>query len=961
MPQFIPAVIATISFKVALTVAFMAYSAYQGAKAKKKARNQFNASQVDRLVNVSSTVSPRMLVLGRSRVGGHVFFRGSVGANKEKFVMLIALAAHEIDAVEAVYLNDVLVARDSNGYVLTAPYMLSRRASGTVLGTVAPPEAIPGTIVVSDVGGEGALLSYTTYQYEVLTPKARIRAYLGAAGQVAAADVIADFPTLWTAAHKASGVAYLHCEFWFDETAFPSGLPNVTALVRGAKCFDPRTSTTAWSENPAILTRHVITHPQFGKRTSLSAAEEARISAAANACDTAHTYNGVVTTLYRASLVVPFGGTARDAIDDLVQAMAGQWAHAAGEFSIKAGVYTAPVLSLGEADLAVVRSDGGAPSQQPISISVHRARNEKFNVVAPKIWDAGQGYKQVSVTPLKASALIARDGAELVQDIDMPGVFFAPQSLHVGGVAMRDARDPLVVTVPFKLSAYRVELFDNIQLTLARFGWASKVFSVQGRKWSLEGSIELTLKETAVEIYQPDAEFEVQGYAENTALPAPWDIDPPVIAAVSSGTAELIVQVDGTIVPRVRVQWAALADVTLTTVEVQWQAVSEEDWHSVSVPAGETQAFLLGVTEGQAIVIRARSRNALATSDWGAQQVHTVVGKTEPPPDVTEISVNGETVTWPPVVAPDLAGYQLRFQYGDNTWWNTAVPLHTGLITESPYGLQRRPQGDVTVLVKAIDTSGNLSVNAAAFRYGFSEVVVTNPLLLMEQAPDFPGDIVGGVVIGGELRADSLDRFWLPSDGPLWLPSTRLLWAGGNFDQMVYEFEVASVEHGRLVLQYTVSAESLLIEYQIGGTGLLWEPGAATLWTPGDRLLWGENGSWNVWPGSLDYQGGRIRFRFTLAAGPTQGVIYALTALIDAPEISETLDDIAIAPGGTRLPIVNTYRVIRSVQLTVQADGGAGVSARIVDKDPVLGPLAEVLNTSGVSVAGRLDATPTGY
>ncbi|MDP1686890.1 phage tail protein [Hydrogenophaga sp.] len=981
MPQFLVPVISAIgaaaggafgatlvmySTQIAIGAALLgtlALSSAQASKAKRKARNQFNASQVDRLTNVATTVGPRMLVLGRARVGGNVFFRGSVGANKEKFVMLIALAAHEIDAVEAIYLNDVQVALDGSGYVQTAPYLLSRRESGTVEGIVAPPEAIPGTIQVSNVNNDRSSRDpYVTYQYEVFTPKARIRAYLGSPGQAAAAQVMADFPALWTAAHTASGVAYLHCEFWYDETAFPSGLPNVTAVVRGAKCFDPRTSTTVWSENPAILARHVITHPQFGKRASLSAAEDARIAAAANACDTAHSYNGVATALYRASLVVPFGGAARDAIDDLVQAMAGQWAHAAGEFSMKAGVYTAPVLSLGEADLAVVRSSGGAPSQQPISISVHRARNDKFNVVAPKIWDAGQGYKQVSVTPLKAAALIARDGAELVQDVDMPGVFFAPQALHVAGVAMRDARDPLVVTAPFKLSAYRVELFDNIQLTLPRFGWSSKVFNVQGRKWSLDGSIELTLKETAVEIFQPDASFEVQGYAENTALPAPWDINPPAIIAVSSGTTELIVQEDGTLVPRVRVQWAPVTDASIVTVELQWQVVPDSDWRSVSVPASETQAFLVGVADDQSIIIRARSRNSLALSDWGLQQVHVVVGKTEPPPNVPAISVSGDTITWGTVEARDLAGYLLRFNYGVNAWWESATPLHEGVITETPYTAIRRPQGLVTILVKAIDTTGNESAEPVWVSYVFPEALVENVLLDYPQDPTFPGAITGGSVLSGDLVADSIDAFWEPLNEPMYGPAVDDFYIASQFGAMAYEFSVTPGVVGSLVLLYAIDSGGFLIEYQTGGGEDFYiTPDTDPFWEPTDDLLYGSPSAWAVWPGFIDVDGSiEVRFRITTTGGLTQGVIGELSAVLDVPDVVESLEDVAISALGTRLPITQTYNAIRTVQLTVQA-GGTGISALRVDKNPTLGPLVQILNASGTAVAGVLDATVQGY
>ena len=229
---------------------------------------------------------------------------------------------------------------------------------------------------------------------------------MGAPGQAADAQVIADFPSLWTAAHRADGIAYLVCEFGYDETAFPSSLPMVTATLRGARCFDPRTGLTAFTENPAIQQRHVLTHPYFGKRSTLSADEDARIVAAANACDVGYNYGQGHVPMYRASIVLPFGGAARDGLDDLAQAMAGQWAYAAGEFFTRAGVYTAPVISLTEADLAVVRrgGDGGA-NQQSIGISTHRARAEKFNVITPRIFDIAQNYKQVPVMNFQHGAM----------------------------------------------------------------------------------------------------------------------------------------------------------------------------------------------------------------------------------------------------------------------------------------------------------------------------------------------------------------------------------------------------------------------------------------------------------------------------------------------------------------------------------------------------------------------------
>lgn len=688
----------------------LAYSGAQKRKAEKMLAAQMDAGKVDRMVNVASPVAPRELVLGRVRKGGTIFWKASTGENYSTFVMCVALAAHEIDAIEKIYLNDVEVTLDGSGYVLTEPYGLARTENAT--------ESFSGASItlahapVADsvfVTRDGATVAHTLagstvtigdadggivqYQWLNLRPKVRITQYLGSPTQTADARLQDLFPHQWTIYHRAQGVAYLIVECLYDDGAFPSGLPNVTALVRGAKIYDPRTATTAWTENPALMCRHVLLHPQFGKRTAITAAEDARITAAANACDVSTVYklNGVDQTaraLYTAAIVLPFGAEAKAALDDLTQAMAGEWCYSAGEVHIIAGAYTASVLTLTDADLAVSqRGQDGAASQSPIGIVTHRSRDQQFNVVTPTIWDASQGYKQTALSPLKGTALIARDGAELVQDVNMPAVGYAPQALHIAGIMLRDARDPLTVSLPFKLTAYPVEVFDTISLTIARYGWSAKTFRVRSRDNGHNGTILLTLKEVSASIYTRDADFIAQGGAANTLLPSPWSILPPAITSVTSGEAESLVQADGTVVPRVRVVWTAIVDDSVTVggqVELQW-AVSEAVpvWTSVVVAGNETQALITGVPDNTVILIRARTRNPAAVSDWGTQQAHRVTGRTTAPPAVTKFSLLEQPGgvrkffwEYDPVPPSDLAGFEVRYTLGTSALaWASMLPL----------------------------------------------------------------------------------------------------------------------------------------------------------------------------------------------------------------------------------------------------------------------------------------------
>ena len=949
MPQFIPAALSFLAavstkvlFQAVLFLGSMAMSSNAKRKAERQARAAYNAAQVDRLANYPSTVAPRELVLGRVRKGGHVFFRDSVGQYREKFVVLIALAGHEIDGVEQIWLNDIAVTLDAGGWVQTAPYLLTRRETGRVAGTVAPPEAIPGTIYTEMFGGEEGEL-VTVYQYEVNTPKARITVYTGAPGQAADAGTITDFPGVWTANHRADGIAYLKAEFFYDETAFPNGLPVVSATLRGARCFDPRTGLTTFTENPALHMRHVLTHAYFGKRATLTADEDARITAAANACDIAHNYGAGAVPMFRSALVVPFGTAPRDALDDLAQAMAGQWADAGGEFFLRAGVYTAPVMALTEADLATTTRDAaGGIGQQAIAINTHVARVDKFNAVLPRIWDAAQAYKQTTLAPVKGAALIAADGVELAREVDMQAVFYAQQAQHVAGILLRDARDPLTVTAAFKLRAYPLTIFDTVTLTVPRYGWTAKEFMVLGRRWTMDGLVELTLKETAAAIFNPAASFVASGYATNTGLAAPWEIEPPAGINLASGTAELLLQADGTVVPRVRVTWLPIADATLLdngSVEVQWAMPSTDAlaWNSASTSARDTQLLLTGVPDGRFIIVRARTRNTLAASDWSLQQQHFVVGKTEPPPpfDVFIVQAQpdgtrqynfGYTTTPPPL---DWQGAEIRYTPGTvgSPVWESMLPLQDDqtFYTASPVELNAPLEGEWTFACRSRDTSGNTSAalvrNVTLNRRRSGSTFAEIP-----HDAAWPGTLSGFVRVGEYLEAASAATWdTLPATWDGWTA-----WATSPASSASYTtpgLDLGTVLAGQVDATVTALG-TVLVEVSTSADGSTW-------------------GAWQ--PAANVFTARWVRLRVTVTAtGPAPlATLQRLEWRVSAEIQREYLNDVVvgsltglyrIGTGDVRAPILKTYIVIRNATATVQDNRAGSWTVTRIDKDTTTGP-----------------------
>lgn len=985
--------------------ATLVVGSYQQRQAGKKERDAYNAAQVDRMLNVVTTRAPRELVMGRVRKGGAVGFRGSAGQYKQRFFVHLSLAGHEIDAVEEVWFNDQRVTIDPvTTLVQDPPYMRWRNETG---GAVIPAGSTSVVLSRDPIGGSvGAVMTDVvnqtvtslpvtvsgrtvtiavqtlpvniTYQYAQSTGYASVWWDLGAPGSVVDNTTKVWFPELFTDAHRGEGVAKLFAVFDWDDSAYPTGAPpNITVVIRGAKLYDPRSGLTVWSENPALMMRHVYQHPKFGKAV-VSATEDARIIAAANACDVNQAWNvgGVVQNqkLYRAAMVLPFGADPDQALTDLAQSMAGQWCHARGELYTIAGVYTAAVKTFGDADLAQVRRrPDGAEERDPVRISVHREQAQKFNVVNLRIWDQGRDYKQVGLTPLKGTALITRDGAELAKEIGMPAVFFAPQALHIAGVMMRDARDPMVIEVPLKMSAYPIEIYDTVQFAFSRYGWSSspKTFLVMARTWDrVNCVVRLTCKEVAAAIYTPDAAFLAQGYALNTALPNPWDIDPPGTLTISSGTSELLIGADGTIITRVRVSWPPIADQRIISdgfVEVQWSDASVGTWTSViPASAGVSEVFITGVTDGMVILVRARTRNSLASSDWGVQQLHTVQGKSLPPGVPTGLSLTQELVFFRLPLDLDMAGGRIRAVPGMQTApvFSRGTDVIVGLVRTSPARIEGRLYGVQTIMVVSEDTSGNQSEPAfASLDFGQPDIAsaVWDRVFADES---FPGIYTDCSLSGGIVVADASASSDVYALGDLYgEPDVYAT----QFDAMVWQADMVVPPYaGALALTSTLAGNSPLVEYRISGDTITDLYASSDVYASPD--LYGAAGAWAAWPGTVVVaRATPLDFRVSIGASTQQGTVSEFTLSLVMDPSDQLFSNITLDAAGTRLtpangsPSRHWISPPRFVYFMPAADGSGSIAGRVLDFSPTLGPLAQFVDNNGNAVTGAGSVKVEGF
>ena len=342
---------------------------------------------------------------------------------------------------------------------------------------------------------------------------------------------------------------------------------------------------------------------------------------------------------------------------------------------------------------------------------------------------------------------------------------------------------------------------------------------------------------------------------------------------------------------------------------------------------------------------------------------HSVQGLSLPPPNVPSFTISGNVLTWTPVSAIDLAGYKIRFHYGANTWWPTAADLHDGLITESPYTLVNRPAGPATLLIKAVDTTGNESTVAATIITDLGDPLVDNIINSWPQHPTWPGTKTNCAVVGGVLQATAIDSFYGADNQPFYGSETGTFYQLTQSAALVYEFSMLADGSGRLTLSHSITAASYTIEYQRDSAAAFYGSDGDYFYEADASLFYGTPEPWAVWPGELQaIHREEMRFRVSTQGGTGVESINTLSANLDVPDVNLTFSDLAVSAMGTRLSVPTGLVAIKNVQITIQADGNGGVTARYSDKQNLtLGPLITVLDSSGTAVPGLIDAVVQAY
>jgi hypothetical protein len=633
------------------------------------------------------------IIYGKMRVGGARIYDEATGENNKFLHRIIAVAGHEIEAFDDIYIDDDIITLDGTGNV-TSP----ARYDG----------------------------------------KVRILTHLGSPDQVADATLVSE-SSKWTNEHRLRGIAYMYIRLQFDADTFPNGIPEITSIISGKKVYDPRTTTTVWSDNPALCLRDYLVSG-YGLAEDVTNIDDTLVTAAANVADQTNTNAG--TTRYTCNGAFTTASTPYDMIGSLLTSMDGSMWYAQGKWRMKPAYWVAPVLALTEDDL-----------RSSINVSTRHSRRDNFNVVKGTFRGSESNWQTTDYPQVTSSAFLAADGGqESVADVDLPFTDNSIEARRIALISLERNRQQLTVSASFGLRTLEVQVGDNVTLTSARFGWDSKEFEVVSWNFGLVGDYDLqtnmVLRETAESVYD-EVDDGIVYERDNTSLLSPFDV-PSVGLSAEARTQVIREKLTNIITLTV----TSGANERIDYVEAEFKLSSDTPW--ISLGTGQIGEFkAVDLLDGD-YDFRARAINT-----FGIKGVFTYLnnvnasGLLEPPSDVENFvaEVNGSVITldWDAVPDLDLSYYRIRYSPDlvSATWADSITYVDK---VSRPASSVSVPARAGTYLVRAYDKSQVGSIGYTSVIVPIANIEPLANTLTLTDSTTFTGAKTNSEVVTSELR-----------------------------------------------------------------------------------------------------------------------------------------------------------------------------------------------------------------
>ncbi|MGD0586692.1 MAG: hypothetical protein ABSA86_13135, partial [Oryzomonas sp.] len=441
----------------------------------------------------------------------------------------------------------------------------------------------------------------------------------------------------WTANCTLTNRSYVVVTLGQSSTAFPNGLPNIKALIRGNnQIYDPRTGTTGYTNNAALCIRDYLAKP-YGLNTPPAGINDTVSIAAANICDEQILLaNGTYQPNYTMNGSFTLDKSPTAIMNEMLATFYGARAWTQGQYRILPAAYYAPVMTFyGMNPLipGLTESDLRGPVKFRPAVSM----KDKFNTVTGTFIST-ETWQPIDFPKVTNLDYVAQDGQEIVKDIQLTYVTDQTQAQRVAKIMLEKSRIAQIMEFPGKWSAFPLAIGDNVPVSISKLGQSQVIFTVINWSMAAEDGVDLTLQLDDPECYAWDSGQQTTiDISQFTILP-----DPRYVAAPTNVTPS-IRRVDTNSGATARIDlvvvWTA-GDPNPVRYQAQYQDPTTLQW--LSAPdTSDTIVTFSGLAEGS-YNVQVRAINTIgATSAWAGTSQY-VPNPDETVPNVTGLEIFGQ-------------------------------------------------------------------------------------------------------------------------------------------------------------------------------------------------------------------------------------------------------------------------------------------------------------------------------
>ena len=681
------------------------------------------------LINKQANDAPIPVVYGQRKVGGTRILLEVTGTDNEYLNIVLAVSEGEIDSFENIYLNDVLS---------------------------------------TDSKFTGFLDTYT---------------HTGSTTQSADSNLVSDV-TGWTTNHQLKGTSYLYVKLKFDQDVYASGLPTITADVKGTKVYDPRTSTTAWSNNPVLCIRDYLTNTRYGRGIETSLIDDTSFNAAANYCEENVTIGGVSKDRYTCNGVVNTSNGSMDILKKLLTACRGFLIFSGGKYKL--------VIDKAET-AAFTFSEDNIVGAWNISLG---NKNNQFNRIRANFFNPDRNW-QPDLAIIDSTTLRTSDnGLLLEKTIDLPFTSDIDRAKMITTINLNQSRQQIMCEFTSTIEGLRTEVGDVVYIKHATTGWdtlnsnSGKLFRVMRITLQNDDEVRILAMEYDATAYDFGT-ISATDAAPNTNLPDALT----VIAPTALSTTESLYDTIGSAGVKVRVQldWTASADIFVREYDVEFKKSADATWKVLTTTRAVTAR--LDDVDPTLYDFRVRAVNSMGVSSaYTTLSNVTVNGLTTPPVDVAGLSfiaLGGYAhLSWD--LATDLdvrVGGKVRFRHSNltsGTTWESSTDIGSAVAGHNTTVVLPLLTG--TYMAKFVDSTGNESVNVSSFvTTTVPDIIKMNAVATSTQHPSFTGTKTDMIAVDSVLKFEA-DTLWDSFSGLM--DTWDLIDAYGGLDKSgTYEFD----------------------------------------------------------------------------------------------------------------------------------------------------------------------------